>query len=53
MLTWIELLTFYVANVVVWLGIALLYVQYSYKSDDAILGSSQSESSSERGVDNG
>lgn len=53
MLTWIELLLFYGANVVVWLGIALLYVRYFHESDEAILGNAQDESNTERGADHG
>lgn len=53
MLTWTELLLFYGANVVVWLGIALLYVHYFHESDDTILGNAQEESTSDRGIDHG
>lgn len=52
MLTWIELLAFYGVNIVVWLGIALLYFYYFYESDEIIRNTHQT-SSSEEGVDNG
>lgn len=47
MLTWFELLLFYGANVVVWLGIALLYVYYFHKSDSMILRNDQNGSGSD------
>jgi hypothetical protein len=47
MLTWSELLLFYGANLVVWLGIALLYVFYFYESDESLLGNAQKEANSE------
>jgi hypothetical protein len=53
MLTWSKLLLFYGANVVVWLGIALLYVRFFHDSDAVILGNAQKEASSDGGVDNG
>ena len=53
MLTWAELLLFYGANVVVWLGIALLYVYYFHESDETILGNAQESSSSDQGADPG
>ncbi|SDY00788.1 hypothetical protein [Halopenitus persicus] len=53
MLTWTELLLFYGANVVVWLGIALLYVHYFYESDATLIGNADAETSTEEGVDHG
>ncbi|ADB63604.1 hypothetical protein Htur_4844 (plasmid) [Haloterrigena turkmenica DSM 5511] len=53
MLTWVELLFFYGGNILVWLGIALLYVRYFHESDEAILGNAHDESSTERGADHG
>jgi hypothetical protein len=53
MLTWNELLLFYAANVVVWLGIALLYVYFFHETDETILGNAREEPGSERGVDHG
>jgi|AntDeeMinimDraft_4_1070355.scaffolds.fasta_scaffold00979_7 hypothetical protein len=53
MLTWTKLLLFYGANVVAWLGIALLYVRYFHESDAEILGNAQAESDTERGADHG
>ena len=53
MLTWAELLLFFGANVVVWLGIALLYVHYFYESDDILLGDTDEQSGSEGGADHG
>ena len=53
MLTWTELLVFNGANVVVWLGIAVLYVRYFHQSDEMILGNARDESSTERGADRG
>lgn len=46
MLTWTELLLFYGANVVVWLGIALLYVWHFHESDTMILETDQNDSNS-------
>ncbi|NHN46571.1 hypothetical protein G9464_03025 [Halostella sp. JP-L12] len=45
MLSWSELLLFYGANVVVWLGIALLYVYLFHESDEELLGEYRSEES--------
>lgn len=53
MLTWANLLIFYAANVVVWLGIALLYVHFFYESDEEILGNAEDESGTERGTNHG
>lgn len=53
MLTWPKLMLFYGGNVVVWLGIALLYVRYFHESDEAILGNALDESDSERDADHG
>lgn len=53
MLTWSELLLFFGANVVVWLGTAVLYVYYFHESDESIIGSTRQTSSSEDGVDHG
>lgn len=53
MLTWTELLLFFGANIVVWLGIALLYVRYFHESDEALLGNAQTSTGSEDGADHG
>ncbi len=53
MLTWAKLLMFFGANVVVWLGTALLYVHYFHESDETILGNAQGTTRSEDGVDRG
>lgn len=53
MLTWGELLLFFGANVVVWLGTALLYVYFFHESDETILGNAQGESNAETGADHG
>lgn len=53
MLTWGKLLLFFGANVVVWLGISVLYVYYFHESDESIIGTTQQVSSSDEGVDHG
>lgn len=51
MLTWAELLGFYAANVVVWLGLALAYVYRYHESDEWILGSADAEAPAGGGED--
>ena len=52
MLTWSGLLLFYGANVIVWLGIALVYVYYFQDTDESIVEKSDKLRASE-GKDSG